>query len=177
MTQKPFFIRLTVLFSAFIPTLSLAFFCPTNFSQIDFGATLAQVEQICGKPDKQESSTQKIEGPQEWNYYIKQTVSTTGGMTSMQGTLKTQVTFDADGKVLNLSVNGIGVGSTTLCGKTIQLGSTKEEVKSACGQPAIINKAQPAPGQPDEMKIVKYIYNSTPPVTLIFEDGILKDKQ
>src|SRR5579883_3046155 len=63
MTQKPFFIRLTVLFSAFIPTLSLAFFCPTNFSQIDFGATLAQVEQICGSQINKKAALRKSKVP------------------------------------------------------------------------------------------------------------------
>ncbi|TAK73580.1 MAG: hypothetical protein EPO11_08240 [Gammaproteobacteria bacterium] len=170
--------KLALLSMLLAPATSFAFFCPTNFNQIDFGATTMQVEQICGKPDKQETTIKKSEGPQEWSYYVQQTVSTTGGMTSMEGTLKTQIAFDAEGKAINISVNGVGVGSTTLCGTSIQLGSTKDAVKAACGEPAFINKAQPSDAPPpQETKIVTYTYNANPPVKLIFEDGVLKDKQ
>lgn len=162
------------------PTLSFAFFCPTNFSQIDFGNTMDEVIKTCGKPDQQEETKQENENvPQEWSYFVPQTV-TNSSLTPMQGTLKTQITFDAQGKVINISVNGIGVGGTQICGNSIQLGDTRDNVKAACGKPSFINK-QTAPtdnsAPPPDIKITTFIYNVNPPIKLIFQNGVLKDKQ
>lgn len=109
-------IYLIILFTP--SSLSYAFFCPTNFNQIDYGNTMDQVSQQCGKPDSQDTKDVTQEGPQEWSYFVPQTVSTTA-LSPMQGTLKTQITFDASGSAINISVNGIGVGSTTICGNLI----------------------------------------------------------
>src|SRR3990167_1250824 len=83
-----------------LPHLSSAFFCPTNFNQIEIGDSLEQVTQSCGKPDKQEEREVKKEGAQEWSYFIPQAVAT-DSMATTQGTLKTQIAFDSDGKVVN----------------------------------------------------------------------------
>lgn len=177
-----------IIFLLLNPQFSFAsFFCPTNFSQIDMGATMDQVIQTCGAPDTKEAKEVKKEGPQEWTYYITQTVATTT-MTPSQGTLKTQVTFDKSGKLINISVNGIGVGATNICGvNSIQLGDTRETVKKACGDPSFVNKQQNNPPaesdsgttlpqqKPDQM--TTFTYNSTPPVKLIFINGILTDKE
>lgn len=162
------------------PSLSYAFFCPGNFSQIDYGMTIAQVGQICGAPAKQNKFTKTLDNkPQEWTYYIPQTVSVNPFQQTV-GTMKTSFAFDANGQAVNISVNGIGVGATTICGITIQLGTTREQVQQACGNPSFINR-QNAPGTavlgqvPDDVvNVVEYQYNSNPPVTLVFENGILK---
>lgn len=140
-----------------------------------------QVIATCGKPDKQDTTTKKAEGAQEWSYFIPQTV-TTPSLYSTQGTLKTQISFDNSGKVINISVNGIGVGATTICnGFNLQLGDDRDTVKRVCGEPSFINKdANPATLPPDaqkETKVTTFIYNSTPPSKLIFENGILKEQQ
>src|SRR5438309_617826 len=83
------------------PTFTLAFFCPTNFVQIDYGNTPAQVMLQCGKPDKVETKDVKKQVPEEWSYFVPQTVAAST-MFAAQGTLKTQITFDSGGKVLNL---------------------------------------------------------------------------
>lgn len=162
------------------PTLSFAFFCPSNFNQIDYGNSPEQVVQQCGKPDKESFREVKPEGPQEWSYYVPQAVATQNSGTT-QGTLKTQVTFDENGKAINISVNGIGVGSSTICGNTIQLGDTRDSIKAVCGNPSFISKAEPSTnGGVDPLQITKiteFTYNSNPPVTLVFENGILKEKR
>lgn len=164
---------------AIIPSVSFAFFCPTNFTQIDYGNTIEQVQQQCGKPDKIEIKELKKEGPQEWNYFIPQTVAS-NTMNPVQGTLKTQVMFDKDGKAINISVNGIGVGSTLLCGNTmVQLGDTRESIKKRCGDPSFINK-QETPSSGSEAQSTKqtiFTYNTNPPISLVFENGKLVEKK
>src|SRR3990167_9584669 len=158
------FILILLLFT----TKSFAIFCPTNFTQINYGDTIDQVIQQCGQPDSQKESTQTNDNaPQEWNYYISQTVSMNALQPSTTGTLKTTVTFDNNGKAINISVNGIGVGSSAICGQQIQLGDTRDNVKAACGKPAFINKEV----NPDlstassSAKITTFIYSRTlPPV-------------
>jgi len=165
-----------------LPSIALAFFCPTNFNQIDFGMTTDQVTQSCGKPDSLKESVKQNENvPQEWDYYIPQTVDMGGTSQTAQGTLKTSVTFDDKGKAINISVNGIGVGATSICGGTnVQLGADKDTIKNACGNPSFINKQTPAtnPSLPKDTKVIEFSYTSaTPPVTLVFENGMLTDKK
>lgn len=168
---------LTLLF----PVVGHAFFCPTNFNQIDFGMTPDQVVQACGAPEKQAESVKENENiPQEWSYFIPQTVSLRGSTENAEGTLKTTITFDDKGRAINISVNGIGVGASTICGPSIQLGDSREAVKTACGSPSFVNKQTPAPDSPaaQSVKIIEFNYlSATPPATLIFEDGKLADKK
>lgn len=163
------------------PSVSFAFFCPSNFAQIQFGQTEAEVLEQCGKPDIQETKDVKKEGPQEWSYFVTQTVATSTNVPTT-GTLKTQVVFDNTGKVINISVNGIGVGASNICGaKSIQLGDSRESIKSACGSPSFINSQQindagQALNEPDKM--TTYIFNNTtPPTKLIFINGKLTKKE
>ena len=159
-----------------VPSLSFGFFCPGNFQQINFGDTVDLVKQKCGEPAKEESEEVKPAVPQEWNYFVKQTVGDRG-LTPTQGTLKTQFAFDASGRAINISVNGIGVGGTDICGKPIKLGDSREKIKSACGDPVLITE-QTRQGATAEKNIkTKLFYESTPPQTLIFENGILKSAE
>ncbi|HLB43040.1 MAG TPA: hypothetical protein VJN02_09390 [Gammaproteobacteria bacterium] len=168
----------------FVPMTSYAFFCPNNFNQINFGDTIAQVQQQCGTPAKQETKeiTPETQGPQEWNYYIPRTY-TLSATDQPKTTLKTQITFDSNGKAINISVNGLGVPSTDVCGGIIQLGSNQDAVKAACGNPSFINTQQnPAPSngtgmQTQKNKMTEFTYNANPPVTLTFENGILTGKK
>jgi len=169
---------------ACVPTLSFAFFCPTNFNQIDFGMTPDQVTQQCGKPTNVvESKKENQNIPQSWDFYIKAPVSTGGAYidSGTAGTMKTSFVFNANGEVINMSVDGIGVGATSICSNTpIQIGATRDQVKAACGTPGFVTKSTPAPGEavPKDFKIVEFEYSSaTPPVTLVFEDGVLKSKK
>jgi hypothetical protein len=165
-----------------LPSLSFAFFCPSNFNQIDYGMTPDQVMQTCGMPTSQKESIQQNDNiPQEWTYYIPQTVDMGGSSQFAQGTLKTSITFDDKGKAINISVNGIGVGSTTLCNnKNVQLGADKQDLIGACGKPSFITKqtATPETPLPPNTKVLEFEYsNANPPVTLVFENGSLASKK
>lgn len=176
--------------------LSFAFFCPTNFNQIEFGMTVAQVTSICGKPISQTTSTQPNENvPQEWNYFVPQTNSTLS-VNKVSGSMKTSFTFDATGKLMNISVNGFSVGNTNICGgRNIQIGATRDMVKAACGAPGLINRQSAdasasmnpsatsaggavatMPPSSDKIQVTQILYNANPPVTLVFENGVLTSK-
>lgn len=163
-----------------LPLSAQAFFCPNNFNQIEFGMSIEQVERQCGKPDNTVTQVMEPEGPQEWNYYVPQTVGA-GGAVPVQGTMKVQFVFNSEGKVVNMSVNGIGVGATAVCGKTIQLGDARETIKGSCGSPSFINKStgdSPFLGPtPPKKAITTFTYGTNPPANLVFENGILTSKQ
>lgn len=181
--------KITALFSliflAIFPSFAFAttsFACPTNFNFIHFGMTPEEVTIACGKPDQEKEYVKPNENiPQEWSYYIPQTVSMGGGLQPAQGTMKTTVTFDDKGRSVNISVNGIGVGTTTICGgRTVNLGADKETIKAACGDPAFITKQSPSANSaiPQDSKIMEFTYTQViPQTTLVFEDGRLSDKR
>lgn len=170
-------IKVMMFISLFIPHVAFSFFCPTNFNQINFGDTIDQVNAQCGKAAKQDVKEVQPKVPEEWTFFVPQTVSS-NYMTPSQGTLKTSMSFDANGNAINISVNGIGVGSTTICGSMIQLGDNEEKVKAACGKPTYINKSNPTSGASQKPeKITTLMYDTNPPVKLIFKDGVLTDKQ
>ena len=152
---------------------SYAFFCPTNFNQIDAGNTIAQVTALCGEPEKKEEKTLEPFLPQEWVYYVPQTVSA-NSLQQVQGTLKVSFSFDKDKKSINISVNGLGVGATSVCGPNLELGDDPDKVKAACGDPTFINKQEQTADQAkkEDMKTTTFIY-SNPPAKLIFENGKL----
>jgi hypothetical protein len=162
-------------------TTSFAFFCPNNFNQINMGDSLDQVLQSCGKPLQQTATATEEKAPQQWDYYLPQP----GGSfaTQSQGTTKMTVTFDANGTAINITMNGLGVGSTPLCGgNTIHISDNMETVKRACGTPGFVNKQQssapPTTGTPDpQNQTVTLIYSGNPPVSLIFQGGKLVEKK
>jgi len=154
-----------------ISTPAFAFFCPNNFNQIELGNSLQQVQQQCGTADKETKKEVTDEGPQSWDYFVAQTVMLNDGKMS-DGTLKTSIVFDDKGKAINISVNGIGVGSSTVCGDSIQLGDTRDNVKKICGEPVFINKQT---GQSEKKhQVVELKYGES---ILIFQDGVLKEKK
>lgn len=167
-----------MIMSITLTNTAFAFFCPTNFTQINMGDSIDQINQQCGKPALIETKKVEPTGPQEWNYYIPQTVAS-DTLTPMQGSLKMQVTMDNKGKVININVNGIGVGATSVCGNNIQLGDTKEAIKKVCGNPGYINKESTADLEKTHKAdiMTTYIYKSDPPVKLIFTNGKLTSKQ
>jgi hypothetical protein len=172
---------LILIATTLFPSLSFAFFCPTNFNQIEFGMSIAEVTLACGAPDSQKEYVKENDNiPQEWSYFLTQTVNMGGSSRHAQGTLKTSFTFDDKGKAVNISVNGIGVGASTICGSSIQLGADKETVRNICGNPAFVNKQTTAanPNLQPDWKMMEFTYSSaTPKVTLVFENGRLAEKK
>lgn len=175
---------LLTLIAFFMTSGSFAFFCPTNFKQIDIGDTIDKVTQTCGKPNATKESKSPIVDenvPQEWTYYVNVSSNNFIGNMQNQGSIKMTVSFDKDGKAINISVNGVGMGNAGMCSSTIQVGSSRDQVKSACGDPAFINKQAPSATAtattPGENTTTIYEYQSNPPVKLIFNNGILTEKQ
>jgi hypothetical protein len=146
LTKKLFFAAVVCLAT----TPALAMLCPNNFNEINYGDSIDAVKQQCGAADSEKTSETKENLPQEWNYYVQ--VSPTD-----QATLKTTVAFN-QGKVTNMSVNGIGVSTTAICGgNNIAVGDSQDSVKAACGKPAFINQGNVNAGMPT--KIVDLIYD------------------
>jgi hypothetical protein len=150
-------------------------FCPNNFNSINIGDSLDAVIAACGAPDSKKESKKTPFQPQEWTYYIQQPALGAG----MVGTLKTTFAFDASGKMVNMSVNGAGESQSMICDNitTLSLGDTTDKVEKVCGKPVTITQTNTAMGAPKPTEVTELLYNGTPSVTLVFEDGILKERR
>ncbi len=159
-------------------TQAFALFCPNNFNQINIGDSIAQVEAQCGKPEGQKKTTEEPNVPQEWNYYVSPSMHGYGapGMPGgQQASLKMSVAF-MGGKVINITVNGMSLASTTICGGSLSTGDSMESAKKTCGDPVYINKTSKA-GDVKPVEITTFKYNTSPAITLIFENGVLKERK
>ena len=163
---------------------TFALFCPKNFNQINPGDSVEKVLQLCGIPDAKKTFPSEANVPQEWNYYAKPNPPD-------QGTLKMTIAF-VNNQAVNITVNGTSLTATPLCNNTmqngftqnqsnntIQTGNTQEQIEAACGKPAFINKGNMPTGSPaaNPIQITELTYNGTPPIILVFENGILKNKK
>lgn len=168
MRQKKIFVAAIL---ASFTTSSYAMFCPSGFNQINIGDTIAQVTKVCGAPTSQSSEDSTADKPQEWTYYVK-------SQPSDQSTLRMTVAFTS-GKVTNMSVNGIGLTNTQICGgNTVQVGDDQKSVKTVCGDPAFIAQSNLPAAAKDTVKVTTLIYNtSAEPISLIFNNGKLKSRQ
>jgi hypothetical protein len=166
---KTIFIKKICLTALTLTTITPAFalFCPANFNQINFGDTISQVVEQCGKPIAQHTYSTSTDVPQEWSYYIQMSPDNPAA-------LKTSIAFNK-GHVVNITINGITINTTSLCGTTIQVGDTPQAVLSACGKPPYINKSNTASYIINT--ITEMTYQGTSEVTLIFENGRLKDRK
>lgn len=164
--KKSFITFSLLIFSA----QTFAFFCPKGFNQIEIGYTIDQVIQQCGNPDSKNTEKTSVFQPQEWNYYVKPDPS-------QPGTLRMSVGFTGDQKVVNITVQGTSVVSTTICGNNIQLGDSADSVKAACNKPAFINQSQQPPGGVSGPELTIFTYNGPPAMTLTFEGGKLKSRK
>ena len=152
-------------------TSAFAMFCPNSFNTINIGDTIAQVTAQCGKPTFQKASTSSENQPQEWVYFVKM-------QPTDQATVKMTIGFDDKGLVTNMSVNGIGLTNSQICGgNTASVGATQSAIKAACGSPAYINQSNTPEAEAAVTKVMTLIYTGSPDVTLIFEDGVLKSRK
>lgn len=179
--MKSYGMMLTLALTALSVTGSYGFMCPSTFNQVNMGDTIAQVEQQCGKADIVTKTDMPNNQPQQWDYYLQASSTSNNMFTQEQtaGTLKTTFAFDAAGKLVNISVNGTGVGTSSNCGTPVSIGDTRQSVEAACGKPSFINSQTPpaAADDNDANKQIEWTYNSTPPVTLIFREGKLAEKK
>lgn len=143
-------------------------FCPNNFNSVNVGDSLEAVMTACGKPDSKSSNNKKAAQPQEWGYYI-------ANDPSKPGTMKLTIAFDADGKAINISVNGSGMPQTQLCANgQIALGDNQDAVQAACGKPTFVNQTLEAQkAEVPETEVIEITYNASPAVTFVFENGKL----
>lgn len=162
------------------PTLSYAWVCPNNFSQIAVGDTIEQVVAACGKPASEKKSESGYRGPQEWQYFVTvtQPLSGSGVPPDAAPSVKMSVAFVKQ-KAINITVQGTSLASTSLCGPTISVGDSEDSVKTNCGAPTFIQKQDKGNVSDDDkpIEITEYKYNATAPNTLIFENGILKSRK
>jgi hypothetical protein len=164
--------------TAFFTTLlmysahSEAMFCPSNFNQINLGDSIEKVQAQCGKPAVENKEESQVNQPQEWVYFLKLNPNDIG-------TVKVSFSFQED-KLIYIASNGVSIGSSAVCGPNVQLGATSKQVETACGKPAMINISN-SPDmlkeQPPATQTITWKYNTPPPNTLIFENGILKARK
>ena len=89
---------------------------------------------------------------------------------NQDASFKMAVTFNED-KVINITVNGMGLATTTACGSSISVGDTSDVVKKICGEPAFINKSdQKSTAKSNEETEFKYGTS-----TLLFLNGKLQE--
>ncbi|HSW94463.1 MAG TPA: hypothetical protein VLJ15_08965 [Gammaproteobacteria bacterium] len=156
-----------------------AMFCPNNFNQINIGDTTEQVKKQCGNPDVEKKIEGEDNGPQEWNFYVRPQMkryTETRTNSGAEASVKMSIALN-QGKVINITVNGMSLATTTICGPSVSIGDTSKTVKSACGDPVFINKSSNQEGAPKPKETVEYQYNSTPPATLVFVGGFLQERR
>jgi hypothetical protein len=149
-----------------------ALMCPSNFNEISPGDSVDLVKKQCGNPDGEKTYDSEANLPQEWNYYVRVSPAD-------QATLKTTIAF-ANGVVTNMSVNGIGVSNTAICGNSVAVGDSEKSVAAACGKPAFINQgtgSQKGSQAGAATKITEFTYLNPQLTTLIFENGLFKERK
>jgi hypothetical protein len=161
-----------------LSTTASAMFCPKNFNQISIGDSIEHVQKQCGKPDMEKKSEGEDDSPQEWNFYVhpqmkKYTETRTNS--GAEASVKMSIALN-QGKVVNITVNGMSLATTTICGPSVSVGDTGKSVKHACGDPVFINKSSQTNGE-KPADIVEFKYNSMPPTVLIFENEKLKERR
>jgi hypothetical protein len=148
---------------------SYAMLCPSNFKEIYIGDSIETVLAQCGTPDSQSSSEIQPSKPQEWVYYIKMNPTD-------QLFVRTTVAV-VDDKVANITVNGISLANTAICGgNNIQVGDAAKTIKSYCGDPAVVNETNAPPKPAAINKATVFIYMSPNKTALTFENGKLKSR-
>lgn len=159
---------LPIVFLIYTP-LSLAFFCPNNFKQIDYDNTIDQVIASCGQPSSQETKKEKPLQPQEWVYYIKFTPNSSSS-------LRASVFFDSTGKVVSMSVSGYGLTQSNICNGGIKIGDDMKAVQAACGAPAMTTETTGAGANTEETEVTTLTYKSnTGEEQLIFKNKKLTE--
>ncbi len=170
---------ITVLALLGLSTSASAIFCPTNFNQINLGDTTETVKKQCGNPAVEKKIEGEDNGPQEWNFYVRPQMkryTETRTNSGSEASVKMSIALN-QGKVVNITVNGMSLATTTICGPSVSVGATSASVKSACGNPVFINKSSNQDSAEKPKEIVEYQYNSTPPATLVFVGGLLQERK
>lgn len=145
-----------------------SYFCPRGEALISSKATIDEVKTNCGTPDTEKTTKVKPQGPQELKYYVPQSTD----ITSMEIDV-----VILDDQVINIAVNGAGVSDTEICGQSIQTGYTKKQITDACGESKFVTDYPPSDPTKKEKTVTELTYKTSPPVTFVFEDGILTERR
>ncbi len=177
-------------------THAFAIFCPTNFSNINFGDTIEQIQQVCGNPNSVNQYKKNLATNQVWEYYIKapgfdQNMAKMSVLFRDDQVMNIHIRYDpyARAQICLITQNkdvrilpafctnpadNQNVASTDICGTSIQVGNNTQSVELACGQPAVTKNV---PGTENQsIYVTEFHYNGPPRVTLIFENGKLSDR-
>lgn len=154
---------------SWVTTSSYAFFCPTNLQQINFGDSLEQVTQQCGKPNTERKIlVNPDDAPQEWVF------------NNNDGTAQVRLMFIKQ-HISSITENGMPIATTNICGGNIAVNDSMDAVKLTCPAPTLINKDNNNLPKEDEKDFstgtVEFGYQTSPPVTLVFTDGKLTGKK
>jgi uncharacterized protein YxeA len=174
--MKKIIITLTLLS---LTTAASAMFCPNNFNQINIGDTTEMVKKQCGNPKAEKKIAGEDNGPQVWNFYVHPQMNRyteTRTNSGQEASVGLTIAMD-QGKVVNMTVNGMSLATTTICGAPVTVGDTSEKVKTACGNPKFVNKSNVQDEANKPKETVEYEYDSTPPATLVFMGGILQERR
>ena len=165
-------------------------YCPQNAGYISTGMTQEQVLAACGAPlAKQQSNaavTEKVPVKQLL-YTSLNTGSVYPGLNaafydqwslpSGSNGLGVEVNIVND-KVSSVSINGNGTNAMSICGGTsIQIGSSLNQVYTACGSPTMINNSFINQAVPSNSKPEVWIYQVNQyqsPISLTFVNGKLQ---
>lgn len=155
---------------------SHAITCPYSYQVIHIGQTFDEIIKMCGEPDNVQLKMEPPSGPQTWTYLKKSEMVSAVELEKEQGSMGLSIVFDAEKKAASITINGREATSTTVCGPEIKSGDTESDIQLACGKPTYITQGKAvALGSEKDVTVKTVIYNSSPPITLRFENGILKE--
>lgn len=167
---------LALVFSLFNIALADNYVCPGSYQTVITGFTKAQVEAACGKPKTITRRTITSNVPAtyiQW-IYTPPNISTTA---LNESTPQLIITF-YENKVKQIATTNQLVGKQFICyhNQQFQIGSSLDDVRSACGNPSLVKTLQQASSKPIEIEQWTYEFGRyQPAITFTFEAGKLKD--
>ena len=183
-------IRLSILIATSGSAMAGSLYCPQNAGYINTGMTADEVLAACGPPlTKQQSNasvTEKVPVKQLL-YTSLNTGSVYPGLNAAyydqwslpSGSNGLDVDIDiVNDKVSAFSINGSNTNAMSVCGgSSIQVGSSINQVYTACGTPNVVNNSFINQSIPSNSKPEIWIYQFNQyqsPVSLTFINGKLQ---
>lgn len=158
-------------------TPAFAWLCPSNFKSVQAGDTQDIVKQLCGSPSStKELPAEKKQVPEQWDYVIQNNNRLDNR--SKQNN-KLSLLFDANGKLVNMTLDGTSINQSSACTNPFRVGDQKDAIKRSCGAPSFILQSQSSePAATTETTSVLWVYETPTGTTrFLFKNGILTDRQ
>lgn len=148
--------------------------CPSSTQFVNIGASVDEVIAKCGQPQQQitlkpaRANTVVI-----WQYSIPEILARLNASAF--------ALIFANGRVMQIQANHRYLPYLACPNGGISLGATVPMVEAACGEPYLIRRKPPTPGEQyiDQPEIIKLIYKPRrylPKTIFIFEDGHLTNQ-